>query len=375
LAKHAILQRYLEAWFPILTRQSSAIAQRKKRTRNREILYIDGFAGPGEYSTGEVGSPIIALNAALGHVASFPVPVRMLFVEANQERFENLQRVLQPLLNQVAESPNIKGVEPTPGDCDAVLNARLDECESKGISFGPALAFLDQFGYGEVSMRLISRILAYRQCEVFSYLDYKDMNRFITDPNKASAISRAFGGEEWRQATHLPERERRTCLLNLYKAALTDPSRGSAKYVVAFSMFDKQNQPLYWLVFCTNNLRGLEEMKKAMWKIDATGEFRFSDQDDPNQLALFNMKYNEEWLSEELAQRLAGKTMTASKVKEYVLVETPCYLFKEALKKLERGKNKRLVVTEHPPSRRAGAYLDEHLDSIEVRFASSLFGS
>ena len=30
-----------------------------------EILYIDGFAGPGEYEGGEAGSPIIALDTAL----------------------------------------------------------------------------------------------------------------------------------------------------------------------------------------------------------------------------------------------------------------------------------------------------------------------
>ena len=29
-----------------------------------EILYIDGFAGPGEYEGGEPGSPIIALETA-----------------------------------------------------------------------------------------------------------------------------------------------------------------------------------------------------------------------------------------------------------------------------------------------------------------------
>jgi three-Cys-motif partner protein len=54
-AKHEILKRYLQAWMVILS-----------QGRFPEILYIDGFAGPGQYEGGEAGSPIIALDTALG---------------------------------------------------------------------------------------------------------------------------------------------------------------------------------------------------------------------------------------------------------------------------------------------------------------------
>jgi hypothetical protein len=49
--------------------------------------------------------------------------------------------------------------------------------------------------------------------------------------------------------------------------------RAEAKFVSSFLMFDKNELPLYWLIFCTNNLRGLEEMKKAMWHVDKTVAF------------------------------------------------------------------------------------------------------
>ena len=54
LAKHEILKRYLSAWYPILSSSSA-----------KEMLYIDGFCGPGRYKKGEDGSPIIALREAL----------------------------------------------------------------------------------------------------------------------------------------------------------------------------------------------------------------------------------------------------------------------------------------------------------------------
>ena len=47
-----MLSAYLSAWFPILS-----------STNPPRVFYIDGFAGPGRYSSGEDGSPIVALKA------------------------------------------------------------------------------------------------------------------------------------------------------------------------------------------------------------------------------------------------------------------------------------------------------------------------
>ena len=41
-------------------------------------------------------------------------------------------------------------------------------------------------------------------------------------------------------------------------------------------------------------------MKKAMWAVDKSGEFRFSDCDIPNQLTLLEEGFGDDWLSEEL---------------------------------------------------------------------------
>ncbi|MFN7938338.1 MAG: three-Cys-motif partner protein TcmP [Bryobacteraceae bacterium] len=59
-AKHQILRKYLDAWLPILG------------TYNLRVVYVDGFAGPGKYTGGEPGSPIVALQAALTHEAKLP---------------------------------------------------------------------------------------------------------------------------------------------------------------------------------------------------------------------------------------------------------------------------------------------------------------
>lgn len=53
--KHLVLKHYLDAWFPILGSWSE------------RILFIDGFTGPGEYESGEEGSPLIAIGTLREH--------------------------------------------------------------------------------------------------------------------------------------------------------------------------------------------------------------------------------------------------------------------------------------------------------------------
>ena len=95
LAKHAVLKGYLDAWLPILSNQA------RKVESNRDILYIDAFAGPGEYTGGEAGSPVLALTAAHNHTLAFPHPINFLFIEKREDRFQHLQTLLTQLPQHV----------------------------------------------------------------------------------------------------------------------------------------------------------------------------------------------------------------------------------------------------------------------------------
>ncbi|MXX78600.1 MAG: three-Cys-motif partner protein TcmP [Gemmatimonadales bacterium] len=69
LGKHLVLKQYLKAWLPILG-----------QTQGR-IIFLDGFAGPGEYKGGEEGSPIIALRAFVEHSAARQIKAEVKFTE------------------------------------------------------------------------------------------------------------------------------------------------------------------------------------------------------------------------------------------------------------------------------------------------------
>jgi three-Cys-motif partner protein len=299
------------------------------------------------------GSPVLALRTALNHSQTFPAPINFLFIEKDPERFKHLCGVLERLREDISKSPKIKLLPPLQDDCSAKLEALLDSYKSQGMHLGPALVFLDQFGYSAVSMELVSKIMKYPSCEVFSYLEWNRMNNYLADETKWPGITRAFGGEEWKAALDLTGRARGEFLLKLYGDQLR--ARGHAKYVWSFAMLGEGDKLLYWLFFCTGSLRGLEEMKRAMWKVDDSGGFRFSDAANPDQLGLFKGA-DDKWLAERLHKHFNGQTLKVSEVELHVLIETPCYKYKKALGLLESSG--RLAATQAGSSRKRGSFDD-----------------
>src|SRR6266540_6602882 len=81
-AKHMILRTYLDAWLPILGAGRSA---------HEHLVLIDGFAGPGRYSGGEPGSPLIMLSAYLEHPTTLDATAHFFFIEDDHARCEHLR--------------------------------------------------------------------------------------------------------------------------------------------------------------------------------------------------------------------------------------------------------------------------------------------
>lgn len=328
IAKHRILISYLQAWAPIMSRYLKKVG-----TTEQRLLFVDGFAGPGIYANGHDGSPVLSLNAILDHTVKLPVPLRFVFIEEVQDRYNILKKKIDSLNEEIYKSDSIDKVSVQQGDCESILNPWLDKYDEKGKDLGPAFFFLDQFGYSDVSMDLIKRILKHQYCEVFTYLNWANLNRFISDETKSATITRTFGGNQWQKVLQLKHNHRASFMLNLYRDTLK--KKAGARYVWYFAMGDKYDKLIYWLFFCTNSLRGLQEMKKAMSKVDTSGGFRFSDKDNPTQLHLFG-EYSDQSLADDLAIALKGKTLSIEQVEEFVLTNTPAYKYKTALGFLEK---------------------------------------
>src|SRR5215207_4603104 len=108
-------------------------------------------------------------------------------------------------------------------------------------------------------------------------------------------------------------------------------------------------------------------MKKAMWSVDDTGKFLFSDKHSGQ----FNLLpgFDQKWLAGALHSALAGRQMSVEEVRHYVLTETPCYTYTEALTQLER--NGEIEIVSAPPERRKGSFAKYVNDRrLVIRFVS-----
>ena len=300
LAKHAILRRYLQAWFPILSRHHG------------RVVYVDGFAGPGRYSNGEDGSPIIALKAALDH---FAIPQHtelvFVFVERKSDRLAWLQDVelLQLKLPSHFETQLLEG------EFECRFGRLLDELDSKGLKIAPTFAFIDPFGITGLPFALVERLLTRPRCEALITFMSSSIERFVTElPDQVNTLIGSPDAAETISAAADRSLEAR----KLYAASL----RRVARFVRFFEMRNASGAPIYDLFFATNHSLGHEKMKDAMWKVDDLGTYTFCDGIDPNQLTILGGDAAEE-LAPALCKQFRGRGNVASEeIVRYVLDET-----------------------------------------------------
>jgi len=339
-AKHEILKRYLQAWMVILS-----------QGKFPEILYIDGFAGPGAYEGGEAGSPIIALDTALGFKPPLTAKIHFLFVEERGDRADHLRkqvalRTLPPNFNVVVEGGGVKFEE--------AFTKRLASFTRNGRLI-PTFAFIDPFGWTGAPFSLVGQILTQRSCEVFVNFMYEEINRFIGHKDQVANFDSFFGTGEWKRCADPSDpRARNRCLHDLYLRQLHTP----ATYVRSFEMSNARDVTDYYLFYATSELLGLKKMKEAMWKADERGEFRFSDATDPNQLVLFEKAPNLPTLQARIIAEFSGREVTVGDIEKFVVVETAFREthYKSILKTLE--KCGRLNVIDAGANRRAGTFGD-----------------
>jgi three-Cys-motif partner protein len=315
-AKHKILASYLDAWFPILN------------TYNGRLVYLDGFSGPGRYSGGEPGSPIVALQSALAHNTKLTCEVVFFFIEERSDRADHLQSEIAKL-----KLPSHFHVTVERGEFAKKFGETLDALQQNDLTMAPTFALIDPFGFSGLPYILIKRLLSHPKCEVLITFMVDSINRWLTLSSEVitSYIAETFGSEDAVTIAGRPDR------INSLKQLYFQQLRKLARFVRYFEMRDKDNRVVYYLFFASKNPLGHLRMKQAMWRADPQGEFAFSDSTDPNQPVLFENPHAED-LAAQIASKFRGVgKLAVSRIETFVNDET-AYLRKhmtQALKHLE----------------------------------------
>lgn len=346
-AKHAILERYLDLWVPILTQGGFP-----------EILYIDGFSGPGEYIGGHDGSPIIALNTALAatqRAGRHPKNAFFLFVEKDSDRASFLQTKVDAI-----QKPLWCRVKIAAGQSFADAFDELHQWyRTRERDLPPTFAFIDPFGWSGVPFRIVRDIMRYSACEVFVNFMYEEINRFLTLDAQADNFDTFFGTPKWRDYRQSQTRNRD--LHDLYARQLREDA--GAKYVRSFQMRNNRDVTDFYLFHATKSLKGLKVMKGAMWKVDSTGEFTFSDATDPDQLVLLGGETQQQILEREILSRFSGTTAAVKDIELFVVEHTAFREthYKKVLKALEQRVSTVLRVVNASPKRKKGTFADKNM--------------
>jgi three-Cys-motif partner protein len=351
LAKHRILRQYLQAWLPIMSKW------------NRRLVIINGFAGPGVYSGGEPGSPIITLNAFLEHDYKELITAELIYVFIDEDARRTAR--LSKEIERLGKLPDQVKYEVLTGAYEDTFSEILDGLQEKGHSLAPTFAFIDPFGYSQAPMHLSGRFLQFDRCEVLLYAPLRWINRFVGREGQEQALTSFFGSEEWEKAVPLQGDERIRLLHDLLYKQLK--REAGLAYVRSFEILTKKGTG-YHLFFGTNNKdRGLRRMKETMWSIDPVTGQRYRDSTDSGMEPLFEPEPDLDPLRQALRDHFGTNPFSIEDALDFTLVETP-YLPQHVkvpiLKPLEKADELEIVAA------KAGRKRRTYPEGTRLRFKS-----
>lgn len=239
-----------------------------------------------------------------------------IFIEADNERCETLKNILSQ-----AEIPKNFKIATYCDKFDSKLTEILKEVEEQKKKIAPAFVFIDPFGYSQTPFSMVKKLMQNEKCEVLITFVYDYINRFIREQDRQDSFDDLFGTPDWRKVHSIENPDQRKQFLhNLYLSQLKNVA--NVKYVRSFEMVNKFGHTEYFLFFGTNHIEGLKHMKDAMWKVDETGEYQFSDRTDQFQTVLFKREPDYSQLKNIILRKFKGKTVGIEELEEYILAET-----------------------------------------------------
>lgn len=299
IGKHIVLRAYLGAWLGILGQGET------------RLVFVDGYAGPGEYEGGQPGSPLIALDVFENHAAQdrFTAKMVFLFLEQDHARCAHLKGLVDPIATRIKHRADVLV---RPERFDVGMADLLDKLESKGSGLAPAFVMVDPFGVSHLPMALMRRILSNAKAEVFVSFMYEAINRHHAAPEFEQHLDELFGTRQWREMDQIANSEdRKRFVLDLYEAQLRS---ARAEYVTRFELWNG-SRFVYAIYFATGSALACNRMKQAVWSADPTGDFQFRS-DRIGQISLFGADFGQ--LERQIREVFGGKQVSLEAVQTWI---------------------------------------------------------
>ncbi len=310
-AKHALLRAYVDAWVPIIAHAAIRIGRRE------EIVLIDAFAGPGGYTTGDAGSPLILLNAVLSRselrAAWSAQRFRVLLIEQDP----TFAAALLARVAALGDLPPNVTVDVRHGRFEAEIDLELQR--RRGGASPSTFAFIDPFGYSRSPMDLTRSLRIGQRVDTLTFVPFENVTRFLGRVGQEAAMDNLFGSPEWRDAILMSGAQRTEFLIALYRRQLTGPGQGRHSLVFGVTTRDGHD---YRLFFSTDHPVGVERMKDAMWKVDPVNGAQFVASPMEGEPVLFSVEPDLGALRRVVVARFAGRSVAVDDLEKFVTLET-----------------------------------------------------
>jgi three-Cys-motif partner protein len=343
-AKHDLLLGFFKKWVSV---HSETFAKRGGGL----VRIYDGFAGPGVYSGGEAGSPMILTRALWTNPRLqeqwSSVRYELHFVEKHPERAAMLETKLKEFERAMQDAGN---------GCArvswSVTCGRYEENLPKLVTTrnSALFLFLDPFGYSHAPMTLTRGLVQQPKSDTLIFLPLSFVNRFVGRDRQARAMDRFFGTTAWRNVPDGPGRPR--ALLDLFQDQLR---AAGLDWVLPFRIQPEAQGNEYWIVGGSGHPVGFESIKQGFWAVDkingqgfaspkspplgqATLDFEYTEEDRPNTaplLALLQERFGRiPFTVEEAQEATARSRFLTSHLKRMTLAD---------------AEKRRLLLVERPP--------------------------
>lgn len=270
LAKHRIIERYIERYIEIVT----AISVQEELN----IVFIDGYAGGGRYKLGNTfvpGSPLILRNAVAAMEAKlaaqrpkgFRINAEFYFVDqdANHTAFLRSELEASPFKAELDKSIHIWTSD---------FNERVDDLiravKQRSPRAGRGIFLLDQYGWSQVAFRSVRALLdVLPKAEAFLTFSVDALIDYLSD--SSTDLTKTFG-EIDVDAGYLRD------LINIkqneqvgYRAAIQNglyrhiQDKTGAPFYSPFFIKSPQAHRSYWFIHLSKHREARNEIGMIHW--------------------------------------------------------------------------------------------------------------
>lgn len=263
-----IFKSYLLEWIPVFL----------KKDYYKEINIVDAFSGPGHDPLGNIGSPLIimeALESFRDHMADTRVNVYL--NEFNKNKFKRLKNEIEIFSNKNKYFMNKVSINLTSLDFNDFFSS-IKPILNKNI---PNFLFLDQNGIKFITLDIFNYLVNLEKTDFLFYISSSYLRRFGNTPEFSRYLSIPLD-----KIKEKPFHEIHLQIVNYFQNEI--PSYLKDYWLYPFSI--KKGGNVFGLVFGSRNILAADKFLRVAWGINPINGTANFDIEQDEQKSIENSK-------------------------------------------------------------------------------------